>query len=163
MGFIKTLVGWFFTYPPYRDLTAEQSEGVVALLALALYADGEPHDTEREELERELTGVPHYWADEARLRSIVDDTIARFRLEDFEAHVREVAPRVSELDAEFILTGAAFVCHGDRLLTDIERANLAVMGRVLGVEQAVIERILSDPEGHSRAMFETGDDGPATG
>ena len=52
MQLIKKLVGWFFTYPAYRDITETQSEGVVSILALALHADGEPHDAEPEHHDR---------------------------------------------------------------------------------------------------------------
>lgn len=153
MPLIKRLFGWFFTYPPYRELTAKQSEAVVALLALALHADGEPHPNEREELERELTGVPHYWADEAALRAIVDDYVTRLQTEDFADLVREIAPRLDRLRADFVLTGAAFICRSDHEFTAIERDNLTSLGRLLGLEDAVIDRIVLDPKGHSDAMF----------
>lgn len=153
MSLIKRLFGWFFTYPPYRELTARQSEALVALLALALHADGEPHEREREELERELTGVPHFWADEAALRAIVDDCVTRLHTEDFAELVREIVPRLEGLDADFVLTGAAFICHGDDDFTPLERENLASLGRLLGLGGDVIDRIILDPKTHSDAMF----------
>jgi hypothetical protein len=153
MQFIRRLVGWFFTYPPYRDLTAEQSAAVVALLTLALYADGAPRDDEREELEREVTGVPHYWANEVELRRIIATFGERVGAEDFGDLVSEVVPALEDVPKEFLLTGAAFVCHGDEELTPVEQERLAEMGRAFGLADDMIERIVSDPVKASEAMF----------
>jgi hypothetical protein len=154
MPFIKKLVGWFFTYPPYRDITETQSEGVVSLLALALHADGEPHEAEREELERELTGVPHFWANEAVLREIVRNCIKRLKTETFATVVRDVIPRLEGLNPEYLLVGAAFICNGDDDLTALERTNLSEMGRLLGLDEDVIDRIVLHPTAASEALFQ---------
>ena len=157
LTFIKRLVGWFFTFPAYRDITPEQSEGVIALLTLALHADGEPEETEREELERELTGVPHYWADVASLRRVVARVGERSKHEDFDALVAEVVPAVVGLDPAFLLAGAAYICHGDHRLTELERSRLASMGRALGVADIDVERIIRSPAEAGTSMFESPD------
>jgi len=153
LRFVKKLIGWFFTYPAYRKLSPVQSEGILALMTLALYADGEPEESEREELERELTGVPHFWADEDALRDIVRTFSERVAHEDFEALVAEVKPRIEGLDPAFLLTGAAFICHGDHRLTDLERQRLTSMGRTLGVAEVDIDRIIRDPKAAGSAML----------
>ncbi len=158
MGFFKKLFGWFFTYPAYRDIDARQSEAVVGLLTLALYADGEPEESEREELERELTGVPHYWAAEPVLRGIVRERAEGFTegaltTEAFEALAAELAAPLGDVPRAFLLTGAAFVCHGDDELTELEKKNLTAMGRALGLTAETVEEIVSDPTKHSQKMF----------
>ncbi len=153
MSFIRKLVGWLFTYPAYRKLTEDQSKGVVATLALALYADGPPKESECEELSRELTGVPHYWAEEDAIDGIVGGYVARLDAEGFEAVARDIAPHLEGVAAEFLLVGAAFICNADGELTPLERENLTLLGRILGVSEDHIARIVIDPEGESAAMF----------
>lgn len=153
MALVRKLLGWLFTYPPYRDISAAQSEALVALLALALHADGKPHPAEREELEREITGVPLYWADEAGLRQVIKTYVKRLRDESFAHLVTEVHAQLDGLSPEFLLTGAAFICHGDDDLTELERKNLTLMGQLLGLDDAVIASIVGDPTQASERMF----------